>query len=180
MYARNNLERLEIIDGDPEIFADEAPFFLVPAHQVQWIDSNWREEDGKFLPPSEEYLRDAIKGKRLQEANADADAAIAKLAAAYPDSEVKSWGQQVKEAEQFRADQAAATPLLSALADARGIPLHLLATRVLEKSATYATESGRIIGARQRIEDELNAAVTVRDALAVPPLFQILEIERTE
>src|SRR3546814_11114285 len=61
--------------------------------------------------------------------------------------------QQLKEAAAYAIDPLAATPLLSALAQARGIDLAALALKVLEKGELYAVGAGRLLCARQRVED---------------------------
>ena len=57
MWARNTENGLEIVHVDPNgKWADGIPFFPVPEDKQRWIDSQWREEGGDFLPPSEEYF----------------------------------------------------------------------------------------------------------------------------
>ena len=89
------------------------------------------------------------------------------LKAGYPDGEVVSWDQQVIEARAREVSPTAVTPLLSAIAAQRGIDVTTLAGRVLEKANAYAVASGSIIGARQRLEDAINAANTVEALSAI-------------
>lgn len=96
--------------------------------------------------------------RMLAAVNAACDAKLKELAQSYPDGEVKSWPTQVAEAEALRKGPDAATPLLSAVAAARGVPLDVLAERVLAKAHAYAAASGAIIGHRQALEDQLDAA----------------------
>lgn len=94
----------------------------------------------------------------LAAVNAACDAKLKELAQAYPDGEVQSWPTQVAEAEALKLNATAATPLLSAVAAARGVPLDVLADHVLAKAHSYAAASGAIIGHRQALEDQLEAA----------------------
>ena len=64
-----------------------------------------------------------VKTAKLSEINAAADRAIATLTATYPDREISTFDKQESEARAYAADPTASTPLLSALAQARGIPL---------------------------------------------------------
>jgi len=139
-----------------------------------YIDSSGRYYEGdqqgsdKAVPqrPSPNHTFDGenwgldivrIRGLQLQAINTAATSELAALSAAYPDGEVQSWAQQTREAEALAGDPNAATPLLAAIATARGVPLATLAERVRAKVQAYAVASGRIIGQRQALEDAINA-----------------------
>ena len=104
---------------------------------------------------------EAAKAIKLDEINTACNAAVAALASSYPEREVQSWPQQVKEAEAISASPTAQTPLLSAIAAARGLPVAELATRVLAKMTAYAAISGALIGRRQAAEDAIGQATTI-------------------
>lgn len=108
-----------------------------------------------------------IKAAKLVELNEACDRAVAKLAAGYPDHEIQSWPQQVKEAEALAADPDADAPLLAAIAAARDLPVGELASRVLAKMVAYAHASGAMIGMRQAAEDLLELADTAEDVAAI-------------
>lgn len=127
-----------------------------------------------LLPADPAAQLDRARTERLAGINADADALVGELAATYPEREIQSWPQQVKEAEALALSPTADTPLLSALAAARGIDRADLAARVLAKASAYAAASGAIIGARQRLEGLLSAADTLDELSAVPPLRQAI------
>jgi len=115
------------------------------------------------------------RSERLAGINADADALVGTLATDYPEREIQSWPQQVKEAEALATNPEADAPLLSALAAARGVDRADLGARVLAKASAYAAASGAIIGARQRLEDLLLAAETPDDLAAVPSLREAVQ-----
>ncbi len=127
-----------------------------------------------LLPADPAAQLDRARTERLTGINADADALVGELAATYPEREIQSWPQQVKEAEALALSPTADAPLLSALAAARGIDRVDLAARVLAKASAYAAASGAIIGARQRLEDLLSAAETLDELSAVPSLRQAI------
>ncbi len=110
---------------------------------------------------------DAAKAIKLDEINIACNAAVAALAASYPEREVQSWPQQVKEAEAIATNPAAQTPLLSAIASARGLPVAELASRVLSKMTAYAAVSGSFIGRRQAAEDLIGQAATPEALAAI-------------
>lgn len=83
----------------------------------------------------------------------------------YPEQEIQSWAQQVKEAEAYTQDNNSPTPLLSSIATARGVPLPLLVQKILEKMKAYAEASGVIIGQKQACEDLLEQTPNDMEAL---------------
>lgn len=85
------------------------------------------------------------------------DQELATLRLAYPEREVDSWPQQEREARDIVLNPAAPTPLLSAIAQARSLPVEELVRRVRAKADTYAATAGKIIGRKQALTDELDA-----------------------
>ena len=128
-------------------------------------------EEGGLLPggidAGDEAKLEAVKAAKRAEINAACDIAVASLAASYPEREVQSWPQQVKEAEALAADPQAQAPLLAAIAEARSLPLAELASRVLGKMNAYAGASGALIGRRQAAEDLIDLADTAEDVASV-------------
>ena len=120
-----------------------------------------------ILEASDAAILNAAKAAKLTEINAESQKAVAALAADYPDSEVQSWPQQVKEATALAADAGADAPLLTAIATARGLPVAELASRVLDKMNAYAAASGVLIGRRQAAEDAIGAAASLEDLSAI-------------
>lgn len=107
------------------------------------------------------------KQLKLQQVNDACDAAVGALTATYPQAEIQSWPQQVKEADAFAADGAAEVPLLAMIAAQRGLNVAQLVQRVHAKVAAYAHASGYLIGRRQALEDAIDAAAALQDLEAV-------------
>lgn len=103
------------------------------------------------------------KRRKLAQINKLCDEQLAILASTYPEGEIKSWPQQVKETEALAADAAAPVPLLEAIASARGLTVEELASRVAVKMQIYAAQSGALIGRRQAAEDQIDAAKTLAE-----------------
>ncbi len=116
-------------------------------------------------PPAPTF--DELRTAKLAEINAACEVAIGAIKASYPASEVLSWSKQEAEARAFVADAAAATPLLDALATARGIAKADLAAWVIAKADLFAQISGGIIGKRQKLEDQLEVATTTEEVAAI-------------
>lgn len=112
-------------------------------------------------------LLEAAKAAKRLEINVACDVAVAALAVSYPEREIQSWPQQVKEAEALAASATAPAPLLTAIAAARALPVTALAARVIAKMDGYAAVSGALIGRRQAAEDLIYLAVTPQDVAAV-------------
>lgn len=117
----------------------------------------------------------AAKAAKLDELNVACDAAVTQLMVKYPEAEVLSWPQQIKEAEAVLVKGAEAqAPMLEAIASARGLTVDDLAQRVLAKMQAYSHLSGALFGARQAAEDAIEAAAELADLdaveLAVPEL----------
>ena len=119
------------------------------------------------LPAHPDAELAAAKQDRLTIINEACDRELNILAETYPPGEVSSWPQQVKEAEAYTADPTASVPLLTAIAESRGITVELLVQKVIEKMEAYSAAAGVIIGKRQALEDSLDAATSIEDVFAV-------------
>ena len=122
-------------------------------------------EEQPYIPPVPTL--EQTKAAKLSEINKAADAAIATLTATYPDREISTFDKQESEARAYAADPTASTLLLSALAQARGVPLDELVRRVLAKADAFAVASGSIIGQRQALEDRLDACTTLEEVQGI-------------
>ena len=123
------------------------------ANSQPGIAEEWLDDDAADLRP----VLTEVRARMLAQLKTDCETELSQLKADYPESEVSSWGKQEREARALLADPATATPLLSAIATARGIDLAELAARVLAKADAYAVAAGALIGRRQALEDALAA-----------------------
>lgn len=76
----------------------------------------------------------------------------------YPQAEIDSFYRQEKEARAWLLDNTAPTEMLSAIATTRGVPLAVLAEKVVEKADAVSAIMGQIIGKRQYFEDRIDIA----------------------
>ena len=74
-----------------------------------------------------------------------------------------SWDQQRKEAESYIADNSIDTPLLTKLAEARGISVLDMATKVNTAISTYYENMATLLSKKQKIETEIKACNTRLD-----------------
>ncbi|MEO2217322.1 hypothetical protein ABGV49_09680 [Chromobacterium vaccinii] len=129
-------------------------------------DTEWQMRDqGKMMVRDatiQPYIAlastpDQLRTKQQSTIRAACDQELAALHLAYPEREVDSWPQQEREARDIALNPATPTPLLSAIAQARGLPVEELVRRVRTKADAYAVAAGKIIGRKQALTDELDA-----------------------
>jgi hypothetical protein len=105
----------------------------------------------------------------LKRAEIDAayDAALLVITSKYPESERNSWAKQESEARAWTANNSAATPLLTAICTARGITLAQQVAKVITNADAYAQIAGAIIGKRQALISQVDAALNITEIDAV-------------
>lgn len=109
----------------------------------------------------------ALRTQKITGMDAAYNAAVNPISAQYPATERDSWGKQEAEARAYAASNTAITPLLSAIATARGLTVADLAARVIAKADDYSTFAGALIGRRQARMDAIAAATTADEIDAV-------------
>ena len=139
------------------VLVDKQP---TPAHE--WDGKAW------MIPPEKMTALFAQQKEGLLNKLADkVDQLKNGLLAGYPQTEIESFYRQEKEALAWQADHNTSTPMLSQIARVRGVPLDMLISKVIEKSAQFAVAIGIIIGQRQAFEDRLVALKTPDDLTAL-------------
>ena len=78
-----------------------------------------------------------------------------------PSFEVQTWAQQAAEAKAWHADSSVPTPMLTIIANQRGLPVDILRQKAHEKAVAYEQLVAVIAGKRQKYEQMLDAAKTV-------------------
>ena len=126
------------------------------------------DADGRpcWVDLPETPLADLARSK-LAEINRASEAALADLRRQYPQFEIDTWRDQETEARAWKADNTADTPTLSGIAEERGIALVDLVDRVIANADAYRPQVTAVIGKRQRLEDDLNAALKAGDRAAI-------------
>ena len=124
-----------------------------------------------YTQPEAKYADDAAKleairaHKKVHEDTSEKTFALKakQLASKYTESERSSWDQQRAEASAYTADNTSDTPLLSAIAVARGITVGELAAKVLSNAAEYTAAYGELLGKYQK-NKELLAGIDLADS----------------
>ena len=155
---------IELINGQAkgkQIIADKTgnPVLIDPqpsaAHELNHDTLQWEisaEKQTALFAQQKEVLLNKLADKADQLKNG--------LLVGYPQTEIESFYRQEKEALAWQADHNTSTPMLSQIARVRGVPLDMLISKVIEKSAQFAVAIGIIIGQRQAFEDRLLALKT--------------------
>jgi len=118
-------------------------------------------------PPEPEPTLEEAQAAQLVLINASFEAAAQALTAGYPEAERLTWPIQQSEALAWAADNAAPTPYLDGLAAARGITPEDMRALTLAQVQAFQQASQQLVGTRQRLRDEINAAATVAAVRAV-------------
>jgi hypothetical protein len=142
-------------------------FLAVDAFAKEYPDRVKQEIIPEPVPLTEEEVRAA----KLAEITSKFEAALAPIIREYPASERLTFELQEAEARAYVANNAVQTPLLTALAQARGIPLEELALKVIEKADTYKLVAGTLIGQRQAYTIRLNNAVGITEILEIEVIY---------
>jgi len=74
-----------------------------------------------------------------------------------------SWTQQRKEADAYTTDNSASTPLLTKLAEARGISVADMVTKVNNAIDGYYGNMATLLAKKQKVETEIKACSTILD-----------------
>ena len=133
-----------------------------PAHELNLDTLTWDisvEKQTALFAQQKEGLLNKLADKADQLKNS--------LLAGYPQTEIESFYRQEKEALAWQADHNTPTPMLSQIAQNRGVPFEILVGKVIEKSAQFAVVIGIIIGQRQAFEDRLLALKTPQELTAL-------------
>lgn len=83
------------------------------------------------------------------------DSSVSNLKSDYPESEAESWAEQLRQAKLVLSESTEETPLIDAMAEARGITADDLANRIVTKADEYQAEYGALLGEYQRVTDVL-------------------------
>ncbi|HHF1669453.1 hypothetical protein [Haemophilus influenzae] len=162
---------LELLNGQAQgkqIIANKTghPALIEPqpsaAHELNLDTLTWEistEKQTALFTQQKENLLNKLSDKADQLKNS--------LLAGYPQTEIESFYRQEKEALAWQADHNTPTPMLSQIAQNRGVPFEILVEKVIEKSAQFAVVIGIIIGQRQAFEDRLLALKTPEELTAL-------------
>lgn len=115
------------------------------------------EVEAAIVPPPPPRA-EKVRADLVSTLAAEYERRMAVIAEGYPASERESWPVQTQEARLLLANASAAAPWIDAAAAARGLDRLVLAQRIAAKDDAYRVIHGLLTGARQAIEDRIDAA----------------------
>lgn len=132
-----------------------------PSEAHEWQNGAWTENPERAAELKAQALEQA-KAAKLAEINAAAETFVNRAAELdkVPDFEVATWPLQATEAQAWAANPEADTPVLAAIAAARGLDLDKLRAAALRKSQAYTALTAHVAGQRQALADKLDKAKT--------------------
>lgn len=162
---------------DPAIMGQAMPADAVKVTDAQYQNLMSSQKGGGIMhdqdgvlyapDPSDNLTLEQIKQRKVDEIGYAMSSRIAAIKSGYPQDEVLSWPEQKSEAVAYQQDNSVTTPLLSSMAEARGITLNDLVSRVLANAAAWSTLSGKLIGKRQAYESQIQAAQDIYSVSAI-------------
>jgi hypothetical protein len=119
-----------------------------------------------------------IRQQKEAEIRAEGDRRLKGLAQPYMDGERETWGVQMAEARACLDDSEACTdgpgknpesfvPMIAQMAKERGITILALTGKIWENVTLFRQASGQILGAQQRLLDQIDAATDFAALLAI-------------
>lgn len=142
--------------GNAEIWEENPEGYIT---QEEWDAARAAEEAAAEAERLAEYNKpENARVRKYAEINEGCQAALAALTATYPDRELLTFDKQEAEARAYLSDPSSATtPILTAIAQGRDIPVEELAQKIIAKADAFALASGALIGQRQWYEDALES-----------------------
>lgn len=108
-----------------------------------------------------------VKAKKYADIRAASAKEMLAIAAPYLPQERESWDTQFKEATDWLADNGAAVPMITAMANNRGITVVDMVGKIVENANLYRNTIGELLGKQQRLLDEIAAATTTEEVEAI-------------
>lgn len=153
----------EITDIDPEGRFHPSIEWVACDEQVA---VGWIYDGGEFSAPLETPIAE-VADQAMARINAGYQAQMGKILNEYPQAETLTFDKQEREARQWQADNSVATPYIDAMLAERPLDKAELVDRILAKADAFTMASGMATGKRQRLEDEIKAALDAEDRAAI-------------
>ena len=156
------------ITGVPHAF--DGPYSVCAEPDGEPYLARWDESVLGEMPSGEQMAVAALiiaKEQAILAATAACDAVLAPYGAEYGTWETATWDQQYSEALAYTASATADVPLLAAMCVSRGISIATLAGKIIANRASWVALTGYVIGQRQRIVTQIEAATSVAEVEAV-------------
>lgn len=154
--------------------SDDLIMIAPPSEYCEWDGEKWIENQAKKAEAEETKLATA-KVIALSRLNQRAQTIVNEQSGMddLPAFEVQSWPIQASESRAWDADKSAATPILDAIAAARGINSDDLKETVLRKCRAYDELVATVAGRRQAVQAQIEAAKSLDELNGVSVDFNV-------
>ncbi|WP_306169282.1 hypothetical protein [Halomonas sp. MMSF_3323] len=157
-------EAAKVIDGSWQVVPDWR------GHEYWLADGTHHEINELGVEPPAEALDKAppapieqLATQALSRINSGYQAEMGQILDDYPQAETLTFDKQEREARQWQADNSVATPYIDAMLVERPLDKAELVGRILAKADAFTQASGMATGKRQRLEEEVKAALEAED-----------------
>lgn len=116
---------------------------------------------------------ESLKAAALANLNAESQKIADSLTAGYPEFEKLTWEDQRREALAWDADNSTPTPYIDVLAAQRGIDRVDYLKRTVAKTTAFANAAQKLVGQRQKYEDQIKLAASPEALALVVPVFDL-------
>jgi hypothetical protein len=168
VYIKKNSNPPEMA-RHPKTIEENGEKVIDPDFLINWdqIDDSSDEYNQMFNPDL--LLSDLEKTKKQKSCEVDYyfELEMSGIKGSYSPSEILSWDRQDIEAKAVEVEQNASAPLLEAIAVARGVDKSEIKDKVLLNSAEFEVLAGALIGKRQKLQDEIQAANSVESVNSI-------------
>lgn len=116
----------------------------------------------------EEVELSIIKSNAIARINSSFKVRLDRLTSEYPSAEVSTFDRQEREAITYKQTQDPNdVPLISAIAEGRGVTIETLVDKVIAKASEYSVQIGALAGKRQRLVSMIEGAETREEVKAI-------------
>jgi hypothetical protein len=140
-----------------------SPFATDPARRTRvFIDSAGTATSSDIFAACS-----SIKDNKRREIRYEGTRRLLALAAPYTAEERESWPQQKEEALEFQGNPLCTCAMIRNMASSRGIPVDIMAGKILENADLFKAIAGQILGLQQRLLDRIDAATEISELSAI-------------
>lgn len=147
---------------------DERCDFIVEYNHNQGLLIKETEEG--LVAYEREVTLEEVRNQKLRLARNWADQTLAVYKADCSQSEILTWDRQEDGARALAIDEndtSANAEFVRQLAEARGIGVTELVTKIMRKVELYTAGSAKVLGTQQAYEDKINACETIEELEAI-------------
>jgi hypothetical protein len=147
-----------------------------PSEAHEWQNGSWVENRERTAEIKAQALEKA-KAEKLAEINRTAQEFVSRAVELNktPEFEVATWPLQAAEAQAWHANSETKTPILAAIAAARGFDLDKLRAAALRKANAYSSLTAHVAGQRQALQSKIEAAESQADLKKIEITFTLPE-----